>query len=127
ATDEARLAALIVEAHDLDEAYVADLKQTAARLAEKRQAIWDKLRQAHATRLSLSPGLDTGFDRYGVAGALPRENEAELVAAAETLEAVGIRERAKAQPPMQPNAVLYRPPRDPLGIGVVDVDKRRLS
>lgn len=86
-----RLAVLDAELAAMDADFLADARETATRFAEKRAAIFAKLRQAHELNFRLRPGAD--WTHRGALAGIPWENAPPLEAVQETLVRVAAIER----------------------------------
>lgn len=91
----ARLADVDVELTELDAAFLADVRASAHRFAERRVAIFEKLREAHELNFSLRPGA--AWTHRGALAGVPAETLPPLDAAVETLERAAAMERQRAQ------------------------------
>jgi len=78
-----RLAAIDAELAEMDVEFLADVKETAKRFAEKRAAVFAKLRTAHELNCRLRPGVN--WMHRGALAGIPAENAPPLEAAQETL------------------------------------------
>lgn len=91
----ARLADIDADLVEMDAAYLADIRATEKRLAERRAKVFAKLREAHELNFWLRPG--SHWTHRGALSGIPAEGVFEFVAGQETIDRAAALERQRLQ------------------------------